>query len=114
MKRIKFLNVEKIVKDIKKLLLDTHEVKQIKDSYNYKGIDITHNKILCSNPTIKESFQKEVVDWMLIEHGRDMIDTIILKTFQLGYQQGLIESEIEKDKNKKLFLSLQKMENSLF
>jgi hypothetical protein len=93
MAKKKLMNVEKVMKDMKKLLTETHDVKQVKDFYNYKGVDITHNSILATNFTIKEDMTKNNLDWGREEHGIEMLDKILLKIFQLGFQQGMIYSE---------------------
>ena len=85
-KPIKLLDVEQVISDIKTLLTETHGIKQIKKAYkNYKGIDITHYSILAHSNNIKESVSK-----------KSDLDTILLKLFQLGFQQGLNHSENSK------------------
>ncbi len=82
------------MKDVKRLLTETHVIDQIEDFYDYKGVEITHDSILVSDFNIKDSLCKENLDWAKEQHGRDMLDIIILKIFQLGFQQAKIQDEI--------------------
>lgn len=91
------MNVSKAIKDVKKLLTETHEIKQVKDFYNYKGEEITHNSILVTDFNIKQSMSKNNLDWGREEHGIEMLDVIILKIFQLGFQQAQIQCEIKNE-----------------
>ena len=103
-KRRKLINVEKAIKGIKKLLTETHDVKQVKSFYSYKGVDITHYEILATSFNIKKSMSKKILDWEREEHGISMLDTILLKIFQLGYEQALIKAEIEEEKKRKMIV----------
>ncbi len=72
----KLMNVSKVLKDVKKLLTETHDVKQVKYFYNYKGEEITHNSILVTDFNIKQSMSKSNLDWGREEHGIEMLDVI--------------------------------------
>ena len=87
METIDFRNASE---DIKKLILETHEVKQIKNFANYNGADLKINKMLVHSNTLKESMEEENVEFDK-DDGYDILDTIIYKALQIGYQNALIE-----------------------
>lgn len=118
MNRKKLMDVGIVMRDVKQLLKATHTVKQKAFSYNYKGLDLTHSCVLAGSLSIKESMKKKNVEWASEEHGIEMLDTILMKIFQLGYEQRQIELDIEIRKygdpieiRKKVFLLLK--ENNL-
>jgi 4-hydroxy-3-methylbut-2-enyl diphosphate reductase IspH len=86
----KTIDFRKAAKDIKKLLKETHNIKQIKNSFDYKGADLFVNTMLVHSNTLKESMQEETVEFDK-DDGYDMLDTIIYKALQIGYQNALIE-----------------------
>lgn len=90
------------MRDVKKLLTETHDVKQVKDFYNYKGEEITHNSILVTDYNIKESMSKVNIEYVRQEYGVEMLDVILLKIFQLGFQQRAIQEEIKADEKQAL------------
>lgn len=76
---------EGCIQSIRRLLFGTFIIQQKRNSYNYRGIDITDKRILESQLNIR----KAVSDWgQYVEQseGRDLLSTILLKTFQLGQQ----------------------------
>lgn len=85
----KEVDFSKAMEDIKKMILDTHEVKQVKDGYEYNGEDITHHSILAISHTIKDSVTEKALAYDK-EQGRDFLDVILSKVFQLGYSQACI------------------------
>lgn len=86
----KLTDFRKTASDIKKLLLKTHNIKQVKNESDYNGADLFLNSIIVSNNTLKESMQRETIETDK-EDGFDMLDTILYKTLQIGYQKALIE-----------------------
>ena len=87
------MNVEEVVASIKAAILDTHEVKLVKNEHNYKGIDLTHYKFLAGAYTIAETIDDEGYQYFN-ERGEDMLDLLIRKTFQLGFEQGMISEKV--------------------
>lgn len=94
-----FIHDDQAIIDIKKLLKATHEIKQVKDQYDYDGTDITDSRVLATSYSIKDSLKKEHVDWEKQQHHRDMLDIIVDKTFLLAYS--LVFDELKKQKKAK-------------
>ena len=94
------MNVDDVIKDIKKLLLETHTVKRVKGSAEYKGVEITHPKLLASVSTIAQSMDKDFVQWAKEQHFEDLLDIILLKLFQLGMQQAYIATDNERERER--------------
>lgn len=94
----------KAMADMKKMLLETHEIKQVKNGYKYAGEEITHHSILGGSFNIKQSVSPKMVKYEREEQGRDFLDIILCKVFQLGYQNAKIEEE--NDPAKQLFYKI--------
>lgn len=92
--RTELIDFEQFRKDIVKLLHDTHAIQQIKDGIDYTGIDITMVGILSTSTNIKQAMTTESLAWQRT-HGYTMLDIIVEKIFQLGFEQGCIYSAIE-------------------
>ena len=88
----------KAMSDIKEMLLDLYDIKQVKEFYDYNGEDITHNSILANSNNIKDSVSEEGVTYNK-RQNRDMLDVILSKVFQLGYTQRAIEEDNDEVKN---------------
>lgn len=84
----------KAAADIKKLILETHNIQQIKNSADYNGIDIEINSILAHSNSLKDSMKKANIKYEKGE-GFDMLDVIIYKTLQIGYQNAIIYHNLE-------------------
>lgn len=89
MKKYKQVDIGKAMKDIKKMLKATHSIKQTKDEYDYQGEEITHYSVLDVCNDIHDDVTKESLEYHK-ERGRDFLDVILLKTFQLGYNNAAI------------------------
>ena len=85
----KEVNFEKAMKDMKKMILETHDVKEIKKYYDYQGEDIKHHSILATNFNIHDSVSRKGMTHNR-DQGRDLLDVILEKIFQLGYSQAKI------------------------
>jgi ABC-type multidrug transport system ATPase subunit len=80
------------MKDIKTMLLTTHDIKEIRGYFDYKGEEITHYSVTATSQNIRESVSKENMEYNK-EQGRSLLDVILLKVFQLGYSQANIIRE---------------------
>lgn len=85
-------DLREVAEDIKQLILATHSVQQIKDSFDYKGLDLIHNSLLAHSYTLKEAMEPETVEFEK-EDGYDLLDIILYKTLQLGYQNALLHRQ---------------------
>lgn len=84
--------------DLKEMLLATHEIKEIKKYYNYTGEEIKHHSILATCFNIHDSVSRDGMAHNR-EQGRDLLDVILEKTFQLGYTQAKILDDNDSAKN---------------
>lgn len=90
-KKGEIIDCSDAVSDIKNVILKTHKVKQVKDFFNYDGVDFTESCLLATMPTIKVSLSKENLKYDKEEQGRDMLEVVLAKLFALGYQNGYLE-----------------------
>jgi hypothetical protein len=93
-KKGEIIDASDAIADIKKVILATHKVKQTKDHYDYKGVDVTESCITASCPTIKSRLTKESVKYNHEEQGRDMLEMLLYGVFQLGFQNGYLEKNV--------------------
>ena len=88
----------KAMKDIKAMLLEMYDIKQVKEFFDYEGEEITHSSVLAISNNIKDSVSKEGAAYNK-RQNRDMLDVILCKVFQLGYCQRAIEDDNDEAKN---------------
>lgn len=96
MKKKKEYSAEKIVKDIKKLLFQTHTIKEKKDCMplKYTGQDISIPYLLATNLSIKKTFSDEYSVEKIKEQGEDgILERVLLSLYQLGYEAGYQRQE---------------------
>ncbi len=72
------------------MLKETHSIKQIKNSSDYKGFDLFINAMLAHSNTLRECMQEKTIECDK-QDGYDILDTIIYKTLQIGYQNAMID-----------------------
>lgn len=75
--------MEKKLKALKNALLEMYKVKQVKRSIEYKGPDLTDVEILCVSHNVKETLSGRHIKE---DDERDMLDYILLKAYQFGYE----------------------------
>lgn len=97
-KKYEPVNFGKAMTDLKTMLTTMYDMKQVKKSYDYTGEDITHFSILANSSNIKESVNAAGMKYNSGQ-GRDALDVIICKIFQLGYTQAMIEEGNDEAKN---------------
>lgn len=106
----KLHDFSKVISDIKKLITDTHDVKQIKGYFtNYSGEDNVHYSVLAGNLSIKENVCRKGMKSNK-EQDRDLLDVILSGLFRLGYEQAKIEdgNDITKQFSMKLLENFSK------
>ena len=87
----KFVEVDRVkaLKDFEKMLRETHDVKQTKSSYKYYGEEITHFSVLAGDTNVADAVSREGMAYNR-ERDRTLLQTILSKLFQLGYNQAEI------------------------
>lgn len=83
-------DLNKTLKEFKKIIKGISKKKKI----NYKGEEIKCTKILALSPNIKEHLDTEYIKGDYAQ-GRDKLDVVLLKLFQLGYSVGYSKKEEE-------------------
>ena len=84
----KNFDINKTMKEFKKIVNGISEKKII----NYKGEEIKCSKVLAITPNIKEHLDLEYIKGDYAQ-GRDKLDVVLLKIFQLGYSVGYSDKE---------------------
>ena len=95
MKKYKKVDFSESIKDLTKLLLDTHNVKKKPnlDHYDYTGSqEIEHHSVTAVVSNIKESFTKDNLEYEK-ERGRNMLNVFISCAWRLGYSAAKIEGD---------------------
>ena len=70
--------------------------KEVEFPIQYDGQEITHSCITHCSPNIKEDLTKESLKYHS-DRGRDALDMLLTKVFQLGYQSGYVTRKEETD-----------------
>ncbi len=96
------------MKDIKKMLLATHKIKQVKNGYDYNGVDIEHSSVLGCSLNIKDSVKEAMILYDMKEQGRDFLYVILSKIFQLGYSSAQIQRDNSKQ-HEDLIIAMDRM-----
>jgi hypothetical protein len=84
----KNFDLKKAIKEFKKIINGIPENKKI----NYMGEEIKATKVLAISPNIKEHLDNEYIKGDYAQ-GRDKLDVVLLKIFQLGYSVGYSDKE---------------------
>jgi len=84
MKNNKIVDASQFIESIKPLVLAAASGKKLP---KYTGPEITHCSILASDFNIKESLRNLKHDE---EQGRDTLDVVLIKIFQMGFQNGYL------------------------
>lgn len=98
-KEYKIVDFTESIKDLTKLLKDTHHVRKRNGivEYNYTGSqEIEHHSITSCINNIKDSFIKDNLEYEL-ERGRDILTVVLSCAFRLGYSSAMINRDNESD-----------------
>lgn len=105
-------SAEEVVNVIRKLITISYSINEIpkglywyqEEFENYNGPEITSCRILCTTKCIKDSLKGDAID-NAEENGQDLLNVLLFKLFQLGYNS--VCEEIDKE-HKPIFELLSK------